>query len=87
MSAQAVFPVSLLSLNTCDLICGCVVATAAAALGFCPQTDPLLGLLTALEHLRLFCRLKVPQPPSLLYRYKCVYKCVIFTSITSKFLA
>mmetsp|Transcript_7891 Transcript_7891/g.23248 ORF Transcript_7891/g.23248 Transcript_7891/m.23248 type:complete len:2373 (+) Transcript_7891:472-7590(+) len=35
---------------------------AAAALGFCPQTDPLLGLLTALEHLRLFCRLKgVPE--------------------------
>lgn len=34
-----------------------------ALLGFCPQQDPLLELLTAREHLSLFARLKArPQP-------------------------
>jgi ABC-type multidrug transport system ATPase subunit len=34
-------------------------ATSRALLGFCPQQDPLLELLTADEHLRLYARLKV----------------------------
>ena len=32
------------------------------ALGFCPQADPLLDLLTGLEHLALYARLKVCPP-------------------------
>ena len=34
-------------------------AHARAALGFCPQQDPLLDLLTGWEHLALYARLKV----------------------------
>ena len=34
-------------------------AHARAALGFCPQQDPLLDLLTGREHLALYARLKV----------------------------
>ena len=34
-------------------------ARAHAALGFCPQQDPLLDLLTGTEHLALYARLKV----------------------------
>ena len=34
-------------------------AQARAALGFCPQQDPLLDLLTGREHLALYARLKV----------------------------
>lgn len=41
-------------------------AAGRALLGFCPQQDPLLELLTAREHLSLYARLKArPQhyPP------------------------
>jgi len=34
-------------------------AQARAELGFCPQQDPLLDLLTGREHLALYARLKV----------------------------
>ena len=34
-------------------------AAARTALGFCPQQDPLLDLLTGREHLALYARLKV----------------------------
>lgn len=38
-----------------------------ALLGFCPQQDPLLELLTAREHLSLYARLKArPAPQSTL---------------------
>ena len=38
---------------------------AHAVLGFCPQQDPLMDLLTGREHLALYARLKVGQlaPP------------------------
>lgn len=43
--------------NSVSVIHG--AATSRALLGFCPQQDPLLDLLTAEEHLSLYARLKV----------------------------
>lgn len=43
---------------------------AFAALGFCPQTDPLLEFLTAQEQLALYARLKVRSSSQLLLNCK-----------------
>ena len=37
---------------------------AHAVLGFCPQQDPLMDLMTGREHLALYARLKVCQEAS-----------------------